>query len=80
MTGKEKKQTNNNLLELRPDIAKQWDYKMNKPLRPEDVSVSCHKKVWWRCEKNHSWQAVISSRTRGNRMPCMFKQKNNSRI
>lgn len=56
----------NNLLVLRPDIAKQWDYRKNKPLRPELFSVgSSRNKVWWRCSKGHRWEATIASRTKG---------------
>lgn len=32
------------LLKLRPDIAKDWHYGKNKPLRPEDFFVNSHKK------------------------------------
>jgi len=56
----------NNLLELRPDIAKQWHYTMNKPYRPEHFSVgSSRYKVWWKCSKGHRWEATIASRTNG---------------
>lgn len=35
---------NINLKKLLPDLAKQWHYGKNKPLRPEDVSINSHKK------------------------------------
>ena len=55
---------NNNLMKLRPDIGKEWNYKKNKSLRPEDFSVYSHKKVWWKCNKKHTWQATIAARTK----------------
>lgn len=66
-----KKEKQGNLLTLRPDIAKQWDYQKNKPLRPEDFSVgNSTQKVWWRCSKGHRWKAIIASRTtNGNGCP-----------
>lgn len=56
-----------NLLLQRPDIAKQWDYKCNRELRPEDVFVNSHKKVWWKCYRGHFWEARINDRTRKDR-------------
>lgn len=55
---------NINLKKLRPDLAKQWHYGKNKPLRPEDVSINSHKKVWWKCGKRHTWQATVAARAR----------------
>ena len=53
-----------NLLIFRPDIAKQWDYKKNKPLRPEQFYTgSSRLKVWWICPNGHSWKATVASRT-----------------
>ena len=53
----------NNLLKLRPDIAKSWYYRKNGKLRPENFFVTSHKKVWWKCPKGHHWQATIAART-----------------
>ena len=54
-----------NLKVLYPDIAKQWDYIKNHPLKPEDFRPGSGKKVWWVCEKQHSYDSVISKRTIG---------------
>ena len=35
-----------NLKVIRPDIAKEWDYEKNHPLKPEDVTPHSNKKVW----------------------------------
>ena len=50
---------------LRPDLAKEWDYEKNGDLDPHNVAASSHKKVWWRCEKGHSWQAMVYVRSQG---------------
>lgn len=55
---------NINLKKLRPELAKQWHYGKNKPLRPEDISIYSHKKVWWKCGKRHTWQATVAARAR----------------
>lgn len=56
----------NDLQTLFPNVASQWDTDKNKPITPRDVTAFCNRKVWWKCEKGHSWQAVIASRTANN--------------
>ena len=29
------------------------------------VTEGSAKKVWWKCEKGHEWQATISNRSKG---------------
>ena len=47
----------------------EWDYEKNGTLTPENVAAKVSKKVWWKCEKGHSWQARIGNRTNGNCCP-----------
>lgn len=59
----------NDLATRFPDIAAQWDKKKNGVLSPDCVApYSCHK-VWWRCKHEHSWQAIVQSRSSGNGCP-----------
>ena len=44
-------------------LLEQWDTARNLPLTPDDVSYGSKRKVWWRCEKGHSWQAAVYTRT-----------------
>lgn len=62
----------NDLVTMRPDLMKQWDYEKNASLNPQMVLPSQHVKVWWRCERGHSWQAAIYSRTRENGCRCPY--------
>lgn len=48
---------------LFPDIAKDWDYDKNSPLRPDQIGHGSTKKVYWICEKGHSYAARIDHRT-----------------
>ena len=50
------------LLTLFPKIANEWDYEKNND-RPEDYTPSSSKKKWWLCDKGHSYDMAISSRT-----------------
>lgn len=43
-------------------LARQWDGEKNASLTPWDVTTSCSKQVWWRCEKGHSYQMPVNER------------------
>ena len=61
-----------NLLVCFPEIAAQWDYEANFPLRPEDVAPSSDKKPGWKCAKDltHKWMARVCNRTGKNKRGC----------
>jgi hypothetical protein len=62
-----------NRLEVKcTDILALWDYEKNEGISPGDVSLHTKKKVWWKCDKGHSWQALIFSRTRENGVGCPY--------
>ena len=56
-----------------PEIAAQWDYETNFPLRPEDVGPRSPKKVGWRCLVNqtHRWMTRVADRT-GIKCGCPY--------
>lgn len=53
----------------------EWDDKKNAPLTPETVYFGSNKKVWWRCEKGHEWEASIKSRAAGRGCPYCANKK-----
>ena len=63
----------NDLATLEPLLVKQWS-KKNK-IKPTDVSIGSHKKVIWRCEKGHEWEAAVKSRTI-NKTGCPYCSHN----
>jgi len=66
----------NNLKFLFPEIAKEWHPTKNNNLKPEDITKSSGKKVWWKCnKKGHEWKAVISNRTNGRNCPFCTGKK-----
>lgn len=66
----------NDLETLRRDISIEWNYEKNGELKPSDVKCQSNKKVWWKCNCGHEWQAVIYNRTnKGNSCPFCKKQK-----
>jgi len=48
-----------------PDVAKQWHPTRNGDLRPDQVSMGSEKRVWWRCEQGHEWEATVYIRIYG---------------
>ena len=66
----------NDLASQYPELAKEWDTERNGSLTPDSVSAYSNRKAWWHCEKNHSYQAVIATRTmRGSGCPyCANKR------
>ena len=53
----------NSLEKLFPEIAREWDFEKNAPLRPDSVGHGSTKKVYWICSRGHSYQARIDHRT-----------------
>ena len=63
--GRKTQTDSGNLATTHPNLSKQWDAEKNGSLTPKDVSAGSGRKVWWRCEQGHSWQAQIASRASG---------------
>ena len=49
-----------------PNLLKEWDLEKNENLKPENFPINSHKKIWWRCSQNHSYEMKVSDKTRGN--------------
>ena len=63
------------LLMLNPKLASEWNYEKNGNLKPENLFASSNKKVWWKCEKGHEWQATINHRNIGTGCPYCASKK-----
>ena len=65
----------NNLQVLNPELAKQWHSFKNGGLTPSNVTAGSSKKIWWMCEKGHSWKVTIAHRSNGTGCPfCSGKR------
>ena len=65
----------NSLAARMPELAAQWDVEKNAPLTPEQVTYGSRKKVWWRCERGHSWQAMVKRRSQRTGCPVCVNRK-----
>ena len=70
----------NDLATTNPELALEWHPNRNEPLYPTMVTSGSHKKVWWKCNKGHEWQATIDKRNRGNRCPVCAREKRKTKL
>lgn len=68
-TGKRACPGENDLASQIPELAAQWHPRKNGALTPDMVVPGSHRRVWWRCEKGHEWQAQVKSRAAGSGCP-----------
>lgn len=64
----------NDLATTTPFLIKEW-HPIKNELTPRDVTKGSHKKVWWKCENDHEWEATIDNRVGGNGCPYCSNQK-----
>ena len=65
----------NNLKVKYPDIAQEFHPSKNGDLKPEGLTVSSGKKVWWICSMGHEYEYKVSHRTRGQGCPFCSGKK-----
>lgn len=54
---------------IHPEIARDWNYEKNCGITPDQVAPATPKRYWWKCNKNHEWQATVYSRSHGTGCP-----------
>lgn len=59
----------NDLATTNPELLKEWDYKKNEPIKPTEVTQGSMKKVWWICQKGHSYDQYINLKVKGGICP-----------
>ena len=69
----------NNLASKYPELLAEWDRERNVNLSPSNFTPHVGKKVWWRCTKEHSWQATIYNRAK-NKSGCPVCARDRRRV
>lgn len=59
----------NSLALLNPKLAKEWHPTLNGNLVPENITAGSNKKVWWLCEKGHSYSDSVTHRNANRNCP-----------
>ena len=55
-----------------PHLVKEWHPTKNGELTPSDFTHGSDKKVWWVCDKGHSFSTSVSDRTRQKPIGCKY--------
>lgn len=56
----------NDLVTLRPDLMKDWDYEKNEGIDPTDLMPNSNKKVYWKCSVcGYRYYTFVANRNRG---------------
>ena len=59
----------NDLATVHPELADEWDDEKNQGVKSNDVITGSGKRYWWRCQRGHSWEAVVYTRVNGYGCP-----------
>lgn len=65
----------NDFATMNPNLLLEWDYEKNSNINPSTILNGTNKKVWWICDKKHSYEASISNRVKGTGCPYCVGQK-----
>ena len=63
------KKEKHNIIE-NAQLMSEWNWERNTDFDPSQLTLGSNKKVWWKCQKGHEWQATIGSRNGGRGCPC----------
>lgn len=58
-----------------PELLKQWDFSKNKNYNPDEITIGSGLKIWWICDKGHSYQSTVNNRIRGDGCPYCSNKK-----
>ncbi len=61
----------NELAKTNSELLNEWDYDKND-ISPNEVTKRSSRKVWWICEKGHSYESSISGRTGDRKRGCPY--------
>ncbi|WP_051348560.1 zinc-ribbon domain-containing protein [Peribacillus kribbensis] len=60
----------NDLASTHRELCREWDVEKNGDLLPTQLVAGTHKRVWWLCQKGHSYKASVSNRSKKNGTGC----------
>lgn len=65
----------NDLESQKPEVATEWDYEKNHPLKPSELTKRSRKSVWWICKLGHSWFVAPDNRSHNEQCPYCVNKK-----
>lgn len=64
----------NDLATLKPAFLSEWHPNKNL-LKPQNLTIKSHKKIWWLCVLGHEYEATVAHRTEGKNCPFCAGRK-----
>lgn len=58
-----------------PILCKEWSQELNEEITPDMVTHGSDLKVWWKCDKGHSYQSTVANRVAGKGCPICAGKK-----
>ena len=65
---KEKKKLGTNIISMNPVMMEEWDDAKNGDLRPDEISVTSSRRVWWKCKHGFEWKQSVVYRNQALQM------------
>ena len=62
----------NDFATVHRELLGEWDNVKNAGRLPQHYTYGSKKRVWWKCDKGHSWKTSICNRHRGSRCPYCY--------
>lgn len=57
------------LINYSDTLVKEWHPTKNDPLLLNKITIGSGKRIWWKCEKDHEWEAILKNRSKGAGCP-----------
>ncbi len=57
------------------ELMAEWNWERNKDITPSQLTLGSGKKVWWKCNHGHEWQAMLYDRNKGKGCPYCAGKK-----
>ena len=53
---------------MNPVMMEEWNHEKNGDLRPDEISITSSKRVWWKCKHGFEWKQSIVYRNQALQM------------
>ena len=54
------------IVDTNPELLNSWDFEKNLTFEPWQIKAGSNKKIWWVCEKGHSYQQNTYEKIKGH--------------
>lgn len=62
----------NDLITRNSEIAAEWYYEKNYPIKPDQVIIGSNHVYWWKCKNGHEWSVSVNRRVSKKGYNCPY--------